>query len=86
MTAGQVTKHDRYCYINPSRGYGNTRWEIVEHGKEELTLRDPITQGKFLIYTAHCYTDLETKQASLRERRAAANTIGRPKVKPDKRP
>lgn len=84
MAMGQVTKHDRYCYINRSRGYGDTRYEIIAHGREELTLRDPVSQEKFNIYTAHCYTDLECKQASLKERRAAASAIGRPKVKPGK--
>ena len=86
MTMGQVTKHDRYCYINRSRGYGDTRYEIVAHGREEVTLRDPATQEKFNIYIAHCYTSLESKRDSLRERKAEASAIGRPKVKPGKRP
>lgn len=84
MAVGQVTKHDRYCFINTSRGLGDMRWEIVKFDIKELTLHDPITKQKFNIYTALCYTTLESKRASIVERKAAASRIGLVKNKPGK--
>ena len=86
-----ITKKDKYCHINESRGYGNGVFKILAHhekafsSQNECTLQAVEGGEKFNMYTAHLYTTTELKRRSIQETRSAAQSIGRPKIRPGKK-
>ena len=86
-----ITKKDKYCHINASRGYGDGVFKILayhEHAfasQDECTLQAIEGGKKFRIYVAHLYTTFDLKRRSIQETRSAAQSIGRPKIRPGKK-
>lgn len=80
-----IQSWDRYCYVNADRGCGSELHEVVEYGARETKVRNTRTKQVHTLYNVHLTTSVESKIKSAQARKASAQAISRPKVKPGKK-
>lgn len=72
----KIAPNDKYCLIDPGRGYGDNLQKVITYGNNESTVKCTVTGTVRKMYNAHLYNTIESRFKGVALNNAAVAKIG----------